>query len=548
MVAAFCLLVNDACGGTPRWGMGPFPVGGKNTSTAGALAVLTGLSPSIARTRAIAWEELEPRMMPGTLGRYEWGRLDAAVRLLQLGGFEPLVVLSCRSSWACQPTDTTAWAKRCSSELSRGEATAALVETNGSGRPPRKEHWKRWEVFVQHLMERYDGDGKHDMPGLRRPIIGVQIQESPGELDDWIGSVSDYLRLLHHTDLGAHAASASALVVTGAVDVMQTGQAPHPAPKQWKRRIRDVLPTAPQSAVMAAERAFELLDRLLEMPRVYDVICQRASGNLHNDFANIRFLRRTLDGKREYDRRVWLVNAGRNLERATIRGKPKPSEDELRIRRRWVPPATNPGHSEHARAKAWLRLGQAYDVIRTFCTARLAGADAVVCHAPFDEVLDARGRTVRGAQYLGLVDAKDLDVAATASRTPSWYAAKQLGDLLHDHRSVAEANKGLPGRTVLFHFNANAKHSFVAVLFRDPSRTWAGEPGRNGRPPKAKLHFAAMPLPNGHYYVESIRTTAKPAPKKRVNVRDGVLELSLGPAPVFVYPVPLNEITADRGK
>ena len=538
----------QARGGTPRLGVGPFPVGGKSTSTAGALAVLTGLGSSIARTRAIRWEELEPRRMPGTLGRYDWSKLDASVRLLQLGGFEPLVVLSCRSSWACQATANTAWAIRCTGELSRGEATAALVETRASGRPPRKNHWKRWEVFIQHLVERYDADGKHDMPGLRRAIVGVQVQESPGRIDDWIGSVSDYLRLLHHTDLGAHEAHTAALVVTGAIDVMQTGQAPHPLMHEWKQRVREVLPTAPKSAVFASQRAFDLIERLLDMPRLYDVISQRGSGNLHNDFANVRFLRRSLDAKREYSRQVWLVDTGRNLKRATIRGKPKPSEEELRIRRRWLPPATNPGHSEHARAKSWLRLGQAYDVVRTFCTARLAGADAILGYAPFDEVLDARGRPVPDARFLGLVDAKDMDVAATASRTPRWYALRQLGELLRDHRSVAEANKGLPGRTVLFHFGPRADHSFVAVLFRDPSRTWAGEPGRGGRPPKAKQHFAAMPLPNGTYFVEAMRTSAKPPAKKRVKVEDGILELSMGPAPVYVYPVPIRSMRKRRTK
>jgi len=76
-----------------------------------------------------------------------------------------------------------------------------------------------YENFVINLVERYDGDGIDDMPGLIVPIKYWEVSNEPSMQEDWlvffIGSAEDYLDIMYQTYQGIKNADDEAIVVQG---------------------------------------------------------------------------------------------------------------------------------------------------------------------------------------------------------------------------------------------------------------------------------------------------------------------------------------------
>jgi hypothetical protein len=79
---------------------------------------------------------------------------------------------------------------------------------------------KAYEEFVKRVVERYDGDGKDDMPGLLYPIKYWEVSNEPSmqeELVFFSGSPEDYYDLLRVTYQAVKDADPEALVLHGGI-------------------------------------------------------------------------------------------------------------------------------------------------------------------------------------------------------------------------------------------------------------------------------------------------------------------------------------------
>ncbi|MDJ0520782.1 MAG: hypothetical protein QNJ90_01770 [Planctomycetota bacterium] len=540
-VLALCLVVltagavsaeeGDRRPDVPFLGLGPFDAFDPAYRDAAHLERLADLGRVLARTTPIDWGTIEAQPPRSAPPRYDWKTLDEAVLVWQLSGLEPVLVLSPRSGWAGVPVKASAWAQRVRRTLPAAESDAAL-RTAGGCAPPQPGRWKAWERFVRDVVERYDGDGRADMPGLRGAVRHVQIL---GRLEPaaWLGSAEDYLRLLHHAGLGAKSAAETTRIVTASVDLAATGHAPHPDRREWDYRIGQLVPADAPLARLEVTRRFEHIRRLLAMPRLYEVLAHAGNAHLADDVANLRFLRRHLDEHAGGDTGIWLVdNPTRKLGGARVPGAVAPKGDEVRLRRRWLPAARNPAHSRHAEAKAWLRRGQAYDFVRGVARARAAGADAVLALAPFDRLPAGHpgGREAGDQGFLAEAANRDAP-AAGVRRTPAWWALRQMHRLLGTHRSAGETSIGAPGRSVVFRLPSKRSRPWIALLMLDARLSWAGAPGE-----PLPVRDVLIPLPSGHYVLESLRLGSEAPKRRRVQVKDGMLRLALTPAPVYVIP------------
>ncbi len=482
--------------------------------SAAALEPLSGLQRCFVRTAPIPWGQVDE-------GR--WDALDEAVLLWQLSGFDPVPVLTPRSAKRALDPARSAWHAQVRAALPAVQAQAVLRDATGCT-PPQPQAWTQWERFVRDVVERYDGDGTDDMPGLRRPLRHIQVLDRIATPEDWLGSADDYMRLLHHAGLGAKAAHADTQVVTAAIDMRAIGHDPYPDAREWEFRVKKLYPKNAPLAELEVTRSFEIAHRVLETPRLYDAIAHRGSDNHTDDVANIRFLRRRLDERGGKDVRIWLVdNPARKLGAAKSPGAVEPQEDEQRLRHRWMPPALQPAHSEHKKALPWMRRGQALDLVRTACLARAAGADVVCLNAAWDAMPGTHPERFRRRQQ-GLVD-------ASGARTPSWFVLDQVARHLNGHRAARLAELGAPGSAVVFTFDDDSKLPWISVLLLDQRLTWAGTPGE--ALPKRKV---AVPLPNGEYVLESGRLGEAQPDRREVAVTQGILELELTPAPTYVIP------------
>lgn len=100
----------------------------------------------------VRWGHIEPEPPVSGLHTYQWddesAALDTRVRTYQQAGFRLIIVLRAWNIWARAAAPA-------------GGAAAAAAST-----PPRPEHLADYAAWVEAVVERYDGDGRDDFPGL----------------------------------------------------------------------------------------------------------------------------------------------------------------------------------------------------------------------------------------------------------------------------------------------------------------------------------------------------------------------------------------------
>ncbi|MBN1523762.1 MAG: hypothetical protein JW904_04720 [Spirochaetales bacterium] len=110
----------------------------------------------------VFWNDIEPASASG----YRWTVYDDAVKKIEAAGGDILPTIWCVSSWA--------------------------TEKPSIGNPssmPQNKFRQRYYDFIRAFVERYDGDGISDMPGLKRGHHYLQIEDEAQNLgDSWIAS------------------------------------------------------------------------------------------------------------------------------------------------------------------------------------------------------------------------------------------------------------------------------------------------------------------------------------------------------------------------
>lgn len=150
---------------------------------------------------AFIWGEVEREP-----GHYDWSRTDRAVKDAQNNGFNLIVTL-----WPYAEWDQS----RCRTPLS--EDRAREFRELGRYRGPPCD-LGAYEGFVQRAVERYDGDGVDDMPGLKYPVKYWEVSNEPSmqeELTFFTGTPQDYVEILRTTHDAVEAADPDATVVQG---------------------------------------------------------------------------------------------------------------------------------------------------------------------------------------------------------------------------------------------------------------------------------------------------------------------------------------------
>ena len=131
----------------------------------------------------LSWKRLEPKPPVGGRHNYQWPLLDKIVKAYQAAGFRFIVLLRAKSTWASRSL-------RDASMDAKGTG-GGIVTT-----PPKPEYWDDYADWVSAVVERYDGDGIADMPGLRFPILDYEIESEAQHSGTWQASIDDYLKLL----------------------------------------------------------------------------------------------------------------------------------------------------------------------------------------------------------------------------------------------------------------------------------------------------------------------------------------------------------------
>lgn len=133
---------------------------------------------------------------------------------------------------------------------------------------PKPEYERAYANWVQAVVERYDGDGKGDLPGLKQPVryfeIGVEF--SSYEPDP----VADYLRMLEIAHHAVKAASSNALVLHAAF-LTTTAFQNRPTPGEYDRAF-----AAMDQRI--AHHSLAELRKILDRPDLFDGLNVHALG------------------------------------------------------------------------------------------------------------------------------------------------------------------------------------------------------------------------------------------------------------------------------
>lgn len=142
------------------------------------------------------WGWIEPQ--PGV---FDSQATDRQVRDAQEFDFHILANIQPRANWDLAKCRAIAYSP-----------SAPPAPFNDAYKPCDME---RFRDFVSRLVERYDGDGLDDMPGLTAPIKHWEIMNEP-EFDFYfLGTPADYFEILKATAEAAKAADPEAMIVQG---------------------------------------------------------------------------------------------------------------------------------------------------------------------------------------------------------------------------------------------------------------------------------------------------------------------------------------------
>jgi len=232
----------------------------------------TGVGWTKTRLEAFAWGAVEPGRPHGGEHDYDWACTDAEVASWQQAG-----VTHVQSYLSPE----NAWGQRSDDDLR-----------------PKERHSQDYADWVGALVERYDGDGADDMPGLVRPV------------DDWVvggewtgfwpdDDASHYLELLEATAGAARASSDTVRVGAIPFLLLDVFQGNEPSDAEIEARLAE-----DPGFRNSGQGVLDILDR----PELFDYIDIHSLG----DYSELPPLKRWLDDRmaeRGYSAPVWIDDA-----------------------------------------------------------------------------------------------------------------------------------------------------------------------------------------------------------------------------------------------
>jgi len=453
----------------------------------------------------VAWRQCEPRPPGNEPHSYRWEKLDAAVRLWQKHGFEIVIWLRLGDGWFAGPI--------------RYKPLGNILKFNGSDRLPVAERIGDYRVWVHALVERYDADGREDMPGLQRPILHYQCGNEYGNPMFWTGTLDDYVTLLKATCQAARTASPQVRIISNG---LRWNSFFHGDPKAEKVQQRWEAFLARQPSDMHREgwqrnHDFNLLT--IKHADLVDVIDVGGNGPWPTMSAGyFAWTNRELAKVRLPGESPALWDAEARCEPRLVRRKQMSFHPNLVVPDgakilRMVKRKTDPRHDE---AVAWYRAEQARICVKVFVTRFAAGAEKVFMGMPSD--WDGTPAALMAPNpYIGLLDRK-------CQPWPAFYAMKLLVTKL-DGFARAErmpAEKGM--ELYRFTFADGRPAVRVAWLAEDTLR------GLDDPLPKRRVTLRSV---QGPVRVQPAPTTSQ-LPQATRFTGPGPLTVDLTPTPLII--------------
>lgn len=241
----------------------------------------TGSGCTWIKTGGLPWA-LTEKYPPAPGHKYDFSKTDAMVSSWQKAGFKNMQMgLRCNAPWAV---------KSAIKVMAKNVAPVRLP----SAAPKDEKLLQCYKEFVQAVAERYDKDGKDDMPGLLYPIKSYQIETDAQDATKWLGSNAEYITLLKAAREGILAAKCQAKV------------------SPFSFNFEDLFDDLPAEAVIEKRmksspelvRRYSLVTEVLNHPELYDQLEFQYTSSYPAAYGAVKWLRDEMK-KRGAAKPVW---------------------------------------------------------------------------------------------------------------------------------------------------------------------------------------------------------------------------------------------------
>ena len=463
------------------------------------------------------WGNIEPQE-----GQYDWDPLDALVLEYQKAGFNELQMdLSSLSPWASSQQPALG---------GQGDAF------------PKPEYLSNYAAFVTAVVERYDADGKNDMPGLIYPIHEYGIEREFSGF--WPGTANEYIQLLRTAYPAIKTADPQsqvllvALLMTDVFDgnptQLQINQRLAQTPSQIRKSAADIL------TVLAACDS-------------YDIVDFHSLGNYTEIPLTTAWIRQQLDSFGCGEKPIWIGDAFSMSALIGYGGfvPPIPFSPATTENRDAVKDVLNsvadPSDADHASSTSWLYGEMARNLIRKIVVSAGEGLRGINLGNMEDwntgvPAVDRISVPMLGtSMFMGMTDTKVTSqkpggvlpytgqawaqARKAGSPRPVYYALKLGMDKLGDFTSVQQVVMG----SGIWAYQFETTNGTLWVLWYDDGKLYL--PGETEPAISVTIPFASPKVLVTETPTIQGQTTLK---TQLLDVTAGKATINLGLTPIFV--------------
>jgi hypothetical protein len=401
------------------------------------------------KTTCLEWamvESLPPE--PDGTHNYVWDEIDSLVIKHQRSGIDEFCIwLGCNCWWATCPH----W-----SEI-----------TTKDRRRPLPEYEEDFYEWVYNLVERYDGDGIDDVPGLLYPVKYYMMESEAQQFYFFEGCsyethVEDYLAVLGIAYRAVKDANIEVQLGLAAVlfpDMFD--DFPDTATMFDRLRIVDSIGLASPYPDSVGTRSMRFMRETICSDSIYDFVCFHPLFNWEGLFGQVNFIRSIMDSA-GIDKPIFADDA--------VSG-PMFYDDGFRPRLPEVKDSLyniigNSAHALHPIVDPWFRANQARSVTKNFVVALSLGVQRMWTETSQDWVWPWLTGMESWA-FIGLVDYNWLFPAMSVPR-PALRTLRLLKEKFEGYRRITR----LPpeedlSRIYLFRFHDGYRPDMLCIWFEN---------------------------------------------------------------------------------
>lgn len=315
------------------------------------------------------WNIIEKRPPKNGIHTYDWSDLDQAVQTWQRNGVHIMVSARFFSPWATAPKDGSGFVYL--------KGPAKWLAVKGADYIQKPEHRKDFREYVRSLVERYDGDGQDDMPGLLFPVLHYQVgNEYYNELF-WAGTADEYGQILRDFAGAARAACPEVKIILSGIGFADVdGFYDVTMAPRTEAYVKQYLPKIPANMRGFVERSYQFSNATVGMHDAYDILDARWP-----NYGIVTRSKQLLQQAGCPDKEVWSAEIYSGfplmeplvLPNWTLQAWPTPSKSNEYRRI-----LTKPRHPEFDEINAWYRGLQAAQVVKICMVALDAGSQKLM--------------------------------------------------------------------------------------------------------------------------------------------------------------------------